>query len=620
MLKLCSDCVCIAACVSASRVMKVFAKSAVRYVLMVLVMTQLCGYGAYAQGGPARVDHAARPGEFIVMLHPNADADSLVQNSRLQGLQLRKGRPLSRHLNIWLMHYTPAPNRASEELATIISHPDVHKAQFNHYVTLRAVPNDPRFGEQWALDNTGQSGGTPELDIGAVEAWDIAEGGLSAHGDEIVIAVIDDGFDLDHEDLIWNFWKNEKDPIGDDNAVCEGTINPLTKAPYHDEDDDCNGYIDDYHGWNAYYGIGDIPIRSHGTHVAGIAAARGNTLGVSGVNRNTRVVPIVGYSGGISEADVVSAYNYALTLRKRYNATDGAEGAYIVATNSSFGIAFGHPDYYWAWCYMYERMGEEAGILSVGAADLFDHDADVENGIPDSCDSEYLIMVTSTDHNDMKDFDDDGFGPDLGAAWGATRIDLGAPGKDILSTLPGDVYGNKSGPSMAAPHVAGAIALMYAAAPPSVVDKFDPSWTALQFKSVLLANVDPIADLAKDGTHPTVTGGRLNVLQALEALVDTDIDGVVDSMDNCLDANYPNPGQDDTDADGCGNLCDADYDNNGIVGFPDFGQFVAAFGTGDMEKCHNEPISGCVVGFPDFGSFVAMFGSPPGPSGTTACP
>jgi hypothetical protein len=88
------------------------------------------------------------------------------------------------------------------------------------------------------------------------------------------------------------------------------------------------------------------------------------------------------------------------------------------------------------------------------------------------------------------------------------------------------------------------------------------------------------------------------------------------SIDNCLDVS--NLGQDDTDSDDCGNLCDADYDNNGIVGFPDFGQFVAAFGTNDEEKCHNEPIPGCTVGFPDFGFFVSAFGGLPGPSGTTA--
>jgi hypothetical protein len=99
-------------------------------------------------------------------------------------------------------------------------------------------------------------------------------------------------------------------------------------------------------------------------------------------------------------------------------------------------------------------------------------------------------------------------------------------------------------------------------------------------------------------------------------LNDVDGDAVNNASDNC--SHHRNSDQDDTDCDGYGNLCDADYDDSGIVGFPDFGQFVLAFGSADMEKCHNQPIPGCVVGFPDFGSFVTMFGSPPGPSGTTA--
>ncbi len=97
---------------------------------------------------------------------------------------------------------------------------------------------------------------------------------------------------------------------------------------------------------------------------------------------------------------------------------------------------------------------------------------------------------------------------------------------------------------------------------------------------------------------------------------DFDGDGVSDGLDNCSDA--VNSDQDDTDADDCGNLCDADYDQNGTVGFPDFGELVGVFGTGDEEKCHFEPVPGCTVGFPDFGYLVGNFGATPGPSGTTA--
>jgi hypothetical protein len=99
---------------------------------------------------------------------------------------------------------------------------------------------------------------------------------------------------------------------------------------------------------------------------------------------------------------------------------------------------------------------------------------------------------------------------------------------------------------------------------------------------------------------------------------DFDSDGVGDSIDNCSDE--PNSAQDDTDFDDCGNLCDGDYDNDGAVGFPDFGQFVAAYQSNDEEKHHFEPVPGSQVGFPDFGWFVANYQTSPGPSGTATGP
>jgi hypothetical protein len=110
---------------------------------------------------------------------------------------------------------------------------------------------------------------------------------------------------------------------------------------------------------------------------------------------------------------------------------------------------------------------------------------------------------------------------------------------------------------------------------------------------------------------------------------DLDGDGVSDGLDNC--SAQSNPFQDDTDGDDCGNVCDADYDDGGIVGLGDFGEFVAAFNSTEEEKCHFEatgpagPIAGnCVVGLDDFGYFVGVFNTAPGPSGTTdgtvACP
>ena len=98
---------------------------------------------------------------------------------------------------------------------------------------------------------------------------------------------------------------------------------------------------------------------------------------------------------------------------------------------------------------------------------------------------------------------------------------------------------------------------------------------------------------------------------------DLDLDGVGDVIDNCSEA--ANSMQDDTDADDCGNICDADYDQSGAVGFGDFGYFTGnCFGKSNPLCDHIEPVDGGVLGFADFGAFTSKFGSVPGPSGTTA--
>ncbi len=100
------------------------------------------------------------------------------------------------------------------------------------------------------------------------------------------------------------------------------------------------------------------------------------------------------------------------------------------------------------------------------------------------------------------------------------------------------------------------------------------------------------------------------------ALPDFDGDGVNDVDDNCSEA--ANSDQDDTDADDCGNACDADYDNSGTIAFPDYFQFATAFNTNDEEKCHTGTVPGCLVNFPQYFFFATVFGGVPGPTGTTA--
>jgi len=422
-------------------------------------------------------DAPFKEGELIIQLQKGVEASQIVSDFSSMGLRPQK--LLSRRLNIWLFSYDKKSVEATDALYAVQMNPAVENVQFNHYVQMRSnFPNDPQFGNQWALHNTGQTGGTPDADIDAPEAWDFATGGTTVTGDEIVVAIIDGGFDLNHQDL--SFWKN------------------IHEIPNNGIDDDNNGYIDDYDGWNAYNSNGSIPVSNHGTHVAGIAAAQGNNgIGVSGVNWGAKVMPIAGSSG--TESIVVEAYGYALEMRARFNETNGDSGAFVVVTNSSFGVDYGNPANFPIWCAMYDSMGAY-GILSCAATANLNINVDIEGDVPTACPSDYLIAVTNTTHNDVKN---------SGAAYGPTTIDLGAPGTNILSTTPGNSYGNLSGTSMATPTVAGAVALLYTQAGPGLIQSYknDPDQIALLFKDFILNGTDPISSLQ----NITVTGGRLNV-------------------------------------------------------------------------------------------------------------
>jgi len=117
-----------------------------------------------------------------------------------------------------------------------------------------------------------------------------------------------------------------------------------------------------------------------------------------------------------------------------------------------------------------------------------------------------------------------------------------------------------------------------------------------------------------DGLHTTAQEPGVGFRIGRQTCPDSDGDGIGDCMDNCIDV--PNPSQDDTDGDFCGNACDGSFDSNGIVDFFDFGAMTASFGDFDLEKDLTEPVTG-PVGYVDIGVFFAMFGKMSGPSGTT---
>lgn len=345
------------------------------------------------------------------------------------------------------------------------ANPHVSYFEPNAVLEIDAIPSDARFSQLWGLHNTGQTGGAVDADIDAPEAWDLATGSA-----EIVVAVIDSGIDYTHPDLVANVWTNPGEIPG--NGI----------------DDDGNGFIDDVYGYDFVNGDGDpMDDNGHGTHVAGTIAATGNNgTGVTGVVWSSSVMALkfLDGDGNGFTANAVRALNYATMMKTLY-------GVDVRITNNSWGGGISSQA-------MYDAIlaSRDAGMLFVAAAGNGGVDTDVEPHYPSGYDLDNVIAVAATDHLDLLV----GF-----SNFGASSVDLAAPGADIVSTLPGGAYGSHSGTSMAAPHVTGTAALAWSVVPMAPFDAI---------RRALFAGVDPVVGLAGQ----VATGGRLNARGTLEAL------------------------------------------------------------------------------------------------------
>jgi subtilisin family serine protease/chitodextrinase len=349
-----------------------------------------------------------------------------------------------------------------------ISEPVV-KMSLGDYTKSEAafMPNDPSFDTQWHYHNTGQSGGTADADIDLPEAWEIQTGNSN-----VVVAIQDQGVDYSHNDLSGNMWVNSGETPG--NGV----------------DDDNNGYVDDYYGYNFGDNKGPIEPGEHGTHVGGtVAAETNNGTGVAGVaggsgnNDGVRLMSVQVF-GASSQGGFDEGFIYAADMGAHISQNSWGGGGESQSINDAI-------DYFIA-------NGGSAGSPMEGGVVVFAAGNSNTSTGSSTWPAQYAsaIAVASTDHNDVRSsFSNYG-------SW----VDIAAPGSDIYSCKPGNSYQMMSGTSMACPHVSGVAAL--------IVSQYAGNITPSEVRNRLETYTDDIS--AQNSSYTGKLGsGRLNAYAAV---------------------------------------------------------------------------------------------------------
>ncbi|HEV2873728.1 MAG TPA: S8 family peptidase, partial [Thermoleophilaceae bacterium] len=410
---------------------------------------------------------AAAPDELIVRFEPGVSVAERAAIRDEAQTDLERTLPVP---GMNLLGLEAGQSLRAAELA-LERQPGVLYAEPNAVRRASLRPDDLHYSLLWGMENTGQGirgvAGSADADTDAGDAWDTGIGG------GVAVAVIDSGVDRDHPDLAPNAWRNP----GESGSGRES--NGL--------DDDLNGRVDDWRGWDFVAGDGDpADENGHGTHVAGtIAARRGNGIGVAGMADGSRLMAlrVLDAEGSGSVASVILAYAYA--ARAGAKVVNLSLGSSVSSRAESDAI---------------EALPDMLFVAAAGngGEDGIGDDNDLDPEYPCAYPLPNVLCVAASDNRDrLAPFSN----------FGDLAVDLAAPGVDIVSTVPGGGYGWASGTSMATPHVSGAAALLWAASPGA---------PASQIKSALLAGVDPVTAFA----GRTVTGGRLNVLSSLRVVAD----------------------------------------------------------------------------------------------------
>ncbi|HXW53481.1 MAG TPA: S8 family peptidase [Myxococcota bacterium] len=318
---------------------------------------------------------------------------------------------------------------------------------------------DPKFTEQWYLHNEGQTGGLPDADMNALEAWRFID-----PKQKVVIAVVDTGIALTHPELQNKLWVN------------------TLEIPGNNKDDDHNGYIDDVHGLNAIDPTAKPDDdNGHGSFIAGIIGAEeNNSEGGRGIVPNVSLIPckfLSGTGAGLT-SDAIECLNYLLALKIR-----AREPVNIVATNNSWGGGGEHSKA----LYDAIKAHQDAGILFVTVAAAHGINNDDDEIYPCNYQLDNILTAVATDSRDeLSNF----------SSFGKKTVDVAAPGVDIFGTVTGSAYETMSGNSFATAALTGLIGLIAA---------FDPGLPFAKIRNLAIAGGTPLPAL--DGK--TVSGRRI---------------------------------------------------------------------------------------------------------------
>jgi subtilisin family serine protease/sugar lactone lactonase YvrE len=427
--------------------------------------------------GPARVEEQVRagqrPGEETVLRREAFVAGEVLVKPReglapdalfaaLRGIGAASWRPINGSA-YWVARL-PSPDLDTKPraLAALAGRADVvAAAEGNGLGAGCLVPDDPRFPAQYSLQNTGQNGGVVGADVRMVPAWDIQHASPA-----VIVAILDNGFDFSPPDLAPNRYRDPREVPG--NGI----------------DDDGNGFIDDWSGWDFVDNDNDPdPTGDHGTTVASILGAKGNNgTAIAGVTWEVQILPVKVTSGGGggtgTTANLTAGINYARTKGVRIMSMSLAGYPYSAAMLEAIEAA------------------RTAGILLSISSGNAGTDNDVIPMYPGSYPSDNILAVTNTDNFDQLN--------PSSSTYGLQSVDLGAPGTRIATIGRNGVDLTGTGTSNSAPLVAGVAALLLAERPDA---------TVADLRRWILTTVDPLPSLA----GRCVSGGRLNAYAALRA-------------------------------------------------------------------------------------------------------